>query len=361
MNEQLVKEELFLVHFDVFDREKEVEEHSLSLETFVVTAQSVEEILKDFNEKFFEGKFEIQVFVLPPEDGSFLKKLAVIIALVGGAIKCTTSSINETTQFLDTTIGKASFKRIFNTEHEPAWFIENFGKSPEVSKKAVEGVKNFLEKPNDELTKNGIKVEDLPKSFAARNRFYKACQENKKIRAIEFCNEGNFAIKKADFVNYLTKDSEKKLPPEEKIHQVFILQPVIKQPIKTSKKGRKPKELKWVSQCVTSDEELRFFLDDSSFAEGLKTSKYKFKENEEDVKIIALFEYQETETNGILDPKKTEIKCKKVYQFNETEIEKLPENSIIETVENKFKTTKKPKNVTENQEKNSPVQMNLFS
>ncbi len=359
MNEQLVKEELFLVHFDVFDREKEVEEHSLALETFVVTAQSVEEILKDFNEKFFEGKFEIQVFVLPPEDGSFLKKLLVKIKKLGWAATTVVVVVNQTAQFLDTTIGKALFKRVF--EHEPTWFIENFGKSPEASKKIIQGTKNFLENPNDELTKNGIKVEDLPKSFAARNRFYKACQENKKIRAIEFCNEGNFPIKKADFVNYLTKDSEKKLPPEEKIHQVFILQPVIKKRSQTSKKGRKPKELKWVSQCVTSDEELRFFLDDLSFAEGLKTSKYKFKENEEDVKIIALFEYQEIEINGILDPKKTEIKCKKVYQFNETEIEKLPENSIIETVENKFKTTKKPKNVTENQEQNSPVQMNLFS
>ena len=69
--QQLVKEELFLIHFDVFDREKEVEEHSLELETFVVTAQSVEEILKDFNEKFFEGRFEIRVFVFPPEDGTF--------------------------------------------------------------------------------------------------------------------------------------------------------------------------------------------------------------------------------------------------------------------------------------------------
>ena len=58
----------------------DVDEHYLKRETFIETAESTRKVIEALDATFFQGSLEYELIVLPPEDGSFLSKLALWVS-----------------------------------------------------------------------------------------------------------------------------------------------------------------------------------------------------------------------------------------------------------------------------------------
>ncbi|MBY3320390.1 hypothetical protein [Rhizobium laguerreae] len=60
-------------HFDV-------EDHHLKLETFIQTTDSARKVVASLNDNLFNKSLQYELIVLPPEEGSFLTKLAIWVS-----------------------------------------------------------------------------------------------------------------------------------------------------------------------------------------------------------------------------------------------------------------------------------------
>jgi hypothetical protein len=307
------------IHFDVAD-------HHLSLKTFIKSAQSIEKILEGFGEKFFEENPSIQVLVLPPKGGTFYETLGFFVN--GGAAAAGWVLVNGAKPYIKGLTGK-SFDE----------WVEQFGKSNKaLLAMLVEAVKGFLERNNDALAAGEIKIENFPKAFAGRTDFYRVCQEDSEIKAIEFCKDGKFQIKKSDFCNYITGDHIKNLPPEKKLHKLAIVSPIIKK--------RKKSKLKWKAEDTLSNSLSDFAMEDDNFKTKFLAGDYPLKESGEDDVITGLFEYKKIEINGEVKLTNS-VAAKKIYQFNDQKISDIPNNLKLEAVEI-FESAKK---MTKNEKK----------
>lgn len=88
------------IHFDV-------SEHSLPLRTFIETAKQTQTIIEVFNKQVFDEQLHFQILVLPPEPGSFLAKLKVVI--VAGSILGA----------LETDLGNRPRERFYSRAYRP--------------------------------------------------------------------------------------------------------------------------------------------------------------------------------------------------------------------------------------------------
>jgi hypothetical protein len=92
---------LIPIHFDVPG-------HYLPLGTFIETAIETRAVIDTFNREVFDGKLEYQLLVLPPNEGSFLTNLGLVL-LAGWTTVWT---------FTESDIGQAFIKGL--TKHDPA-------------------------------------------------------------------------------------------------------------------------------------------------------------------------------------------------------------------------------------------------
>ncbi|MDO8900445.1 MAG: hypothetical protein Q7V15_03735, partial [Phenylobacterium sp.] len=193
------------IHFDVPG-------HAIPLATFVRTSAQAEAVIRSLNRELFEGRLAIEVVVLPPEDGTFLARLGVILGAGVAAIAW----------FVESDVGKGFLKGL--TEHEPAYWAEQLGKGVRSSTQSIvetseahhsaereygellvsEMAKAFLRKDNDELARAGITPKQLRDAFDAKNEFYQACTETADLRAIGFSETADFPIRRSDFVRLQT-------------------------------------------------------------------------------------------------------------------------------------------------------------
>jgi hypothetical protein len=196
---------LIPLHFDVPG-------NYLPLKTFVETANQTRAIIEAFNCELFEGSLRFEVFVLPPEEGSFKTKLGVALCGFCGVVWA----------FAGSDIGKAFIKGL--TTHEPAYWaekvggsireqlIESHGSANLVEKAArsqlrqrfetaiiSESTKSFLQADNTDLRRVGITTQKFRNAYDARNRFYEACLQDTKILALGLDEKENFPIKREDF------------------------------------------------------------------------------------------------------------------------------------------------------------------
>lgn len=173
-------------------------------------------MLRSLNRELFSGDLRIELVVLPPEEGTFLARLGIIIAVGAAAFT-----------FIESDIGKAFFKGL--TGHEPAHWAEAAGEATRhaiehigtveahhikpvaerETKLVCEATRSFLQKDNIELERVGITPSRFRDAFAAKNEFYRACEATPDLRAIGFSVEPSFPIKKQDFPRFQVV-----LPPE---------------------------------------------------------------------------------------------------------------------------------------------------
>lgn len=203
--------EIIPIHFDVPG-------HELPLTTFVRTSEDTEAVIRSLNNELFNGELRFEILVLPPEEGSFLNRLKVV--LFGGAAAIWF--------FAESDIGKAYIEGL--TDHEPAHWAKLAG---EGTKRAIQpsgkieavtseqerkfgelvvckATTGFLQKGVSELERVGVSRERFREAFEARNSFYSACAATPQLKAVGFTTGPTFPVKRDDFLRLQTA-----LPPKD--------------------------------------------------------------------------------------------------------------------------------------------------
>lgn len=210
--------EVLPIHFDV-------PEHYIPLSTFIETARETEAIIEALNQRWFSGELKYRVVVVPPKEGSFLAYLGLAVVAVGGAAWTFLRSepgdafLKELTghNFTDL-MGEAGRKVREHVLKKPPIVKEETTaaeeqKAPEaVALQAeaaeqkvaaaivvIESTRTFLVTDANKLRRAGLGPETFPEGFEARNEFYRACAEEKEIRAVGFDESQEFPIKRSDF------------------------------------------------------------------------------------------------------------------------------------------------------------------
>ncbi len=304
------------IHFDIND-------HKLLLETFVGTSNGLEKVIEGFCDKFFEVPPGIQIFVIPPEQGSFLKKVVTVVTTAGA-------------MYVGKPFLNGALKGI--TGNSLKYYQEKVEDKTELFVKDL--VKGFLTKSNDQLSLNGVNIKDFPKAFHGRSSFYRACLINKDIKGLGFDHSNIFPIKKSEFCNYIADDFNKKLPPIKKLHKLAIVSAVTKK--------RKKIKSKWRAEDLRNGNLLDFILKDESFQKRFFDGEFSLKNRKDDDIITGLFEYEVIEING--EEKVTgSVLLTMVFIFNDKKIFDIPNGLKIEPVERfeKANNKKLPKNKSE--------------
>lgn len=292
------------IHFDV-------PQHYLPLSDFIELATNVNNIIDEFSRKFFEGTLDIQVVVLPPEDGSFLKKLGIVAGVA-----------TISWGFLNSTIGEAYIKGL--TGNTPAYWAEIAGEETKEIFILNEATKGFIEKDVKTIEGIGIPQEDFKVSFSSKNLFYKSCLKNESIAAIGFSEKETFTIQRGNFqdrIANLNTEPEDDFDLEYKLHELIIISSV----------NTSDSEGQWDTRDNVSNEFLRFHMKDMKFFDDFLSGQYPLKENESNDVILALIEYKKLKQGDTY--KVVERNAVKIYRFNDKEIAEVPDNLSIEVIE----------------------------
>jgi hypothetical protein len=205
--------------------------HEIPLDTFVHTSQEAAALIRSMGRDLFDDQLQVELLLLPPEEGSFLTRLRVVV--VAGAVAIG--------WFIESDVGKGFLKGL--TGHEPAYWAEQLGRSVKETTIAIveefdaqasaeevhvvaddefgsflvaEMAKSFLEKDNVELARAGITPRRLRGAFEAKNKFYQACLATPELEGVGFSEYADFPIRRADFVRLqavLPAEDERIEPP----------------------------------------------------------------------------------------------------------------------------------------------------
>lgn len=171
------------------------------------TSEQTEAIILGLTKALFGNQLQVQLVVLPPEDGTFLARLRPLI-IVGGVIWA----------FLETDIGKGFITGL--TDHDPAYWSEVIGRALKTSASEGSGsgadelasqrqseaiiiremATSFLRKDNADLVRSGVDTKQFREAFEAKNEFYRACTETPELRGIGFSESAHFPIRRSDFL-----------------------------------------------------------------------------------------------------------------------------------------------------------------
>lgn len=231
------------IHFDVKD-------HFLKLDTFIQTAVCARNIIEALDETFFQGSLKYELIVLPPDDGSFLSRLALSV----------TAGATAVFAFLNSDVGAAYVEGL--TGKPPVEWAQEIGQDhrervreayemiepdeldtvadtkPESDQAAcrssakivVAMTRGVLEKDTGELSKIGMEVGNLPDALDARAEFYAACIGDGEVKRIGFTPDDDFPIPRNSFVERAQKPVRKEKeeePPEwvVSIESIYVTSP----------------------------------------------------------------------------------------------------------------------------------------
>lgn len=218
------KSEQLYIHFDV-------PTHYLKLDTFINSALQTKLIIEGFNNNFFQGNLDYELIVLPPEEGSFLSKLAVYVW--GGLM-----SLGA---FIESDIGKGYIEGL--TGKLPQHWAKQIGEShSDVAKEnglefiplklapsdknidcklgskiIVEMTRGVLESDQLSLNKLGMNSGHFQEIMVARSEFYQTCISDSEVKGIGFTSEDYFPIPRNQFPEraskIVRKDDEEESTP----------------------------------------------------------------------------------------------------------------------------------------------------
>jgi hypothetical protein len=207
------------IHFDVND-------HFLSLETFIRTADSARKIIEALDETFFASSLDFQLIVVPPAGGTFLTKLGLFLSAPAAVFAFLNSEVGGA--YIEGLTGRppADWAKSFGQDHRA--FIdsatapsndenndqdlENMNDAPpkapmsdeeascrEAADIVIAMTRGILEKSQDELGKLDMDIGALPDAVDARADFFAACIEDGEVRGIGFSSDDDFPIPRNSF------------------------------------------------------------------------------------------------------------------------------------------------------------------
>lgn len=236
------------IHFDVPD-------HYIRLDTFVRTAASAHDVIKALDATFFEGALDYELIVVPPEAGSFLAKLALVLASGAALVTITDSAIlsgyvegltGKTPAEWALELGKHHHEEFVledaddhteefgDPEYPPGWlapFVEHETIACRTGARIITAMtREILERDTEELRRVGMEVGNLSDALEARAEFYHACYDDSQIRRVGFTPSDDFPIPRSDFPGRAQKPERKEKeeePPEwaVSIESIYVTSP----------------------------------------------------------------------------------------------------------------------------------------
>lgn len=213
------------IYFDVPD-------FSLPLEEFIQTAKATKQVIDTLNKELFDSRLKYDIYVFPPEKGSFKSRLGIVLKKTPHVI----GALGIIGLGLESDIGQGYIKGL--TGHTPAYWAEKIGErhgeyfrsdredQADISKDCAalilsESTKGFLKQDYSSLIQYGITKQKFKQAYVAKNSFYETCYKQGLIQGIGFSENEKFPIQRKDFPNLITDVSNTE-DDDEKEWQVEI-------------------------------------------------------------------------------------------------------------------------------------------
>ncbi len=221
------------IHFDV-------EEHHIKLDTFIHTADSARRIIASLDEALFGSSLNYELVVLPPEEGTFLQKLQVIIPIAAGLVLFLDS--DTPAGFIEGLTGKPPSEwakdlgkfgqQTANLVFEATDVDELEAHLPDINALAHDHAellcrmsermltamtRNILERETEQLKSIGMEEGPFLEALDARADFYSACIDDGDVRRVGFTPDDDFPIPRSSFTGRAQKPVRKENeedPPE---------------------------------------------------------------------------------------------------------------------------------------------------
>ncbi|MBY5639546.1 hypothetical protein HFO39_33175 [Rhizobium leguminosarum] len=223
-------------HFDV-------EDHYLKLETFIQTADSARKVVASLNESLFNKSLKYELIVLPPDEGTFLTRLAIwVSAGTAGVLGFLNSDIGAA--YVDGLTGKPPVEwakefgeatKDFGKEAYGALSSEDKTEKSDAACQlsasiVVAMTRGVLEKDTSDLKKIGMDVGRLIDALDARAEFYAACIHDSDVDRVGFTTDDRFPIPRSSFAERAQKPPrkpEEDEPPEwtVSIESIYVTSP----------------------------------------------------------------------------------------------------------------------------------------
>jgi hypothetical protein len=200
---QDIKEgQLLPIHFDL-------PRHVIPLRTFVETAESAGRIAEVINQELFGGTFTLEVVIIPPEEGTFLAKLGIVVTVVGiwvaqqivaGPLSDFGSGVFAEIVSKDASdVGREMVQGVRAAFDELMSPSENQeAKCQAASVVTVAAVKWILQEDNEEIEELPV-APVLREALVAKRRFYEACKAVQDLKGVGFSRQPTFPIRRGDF------------------------------------------------------------------------------------------------------------------------------------------------------------------
>ena len=191
------------VHFDVAS-------HSVSLPLFIETATRVARVGEELGRDFFGDGYAQEVLVLPPEDGTFLTRLGIVVLAIWGF-----STVGPGSSFIKGLTGQSAedwMEDAGRLIREQATDLKdklestipdkNLDKSKLACNLAVvEATRQFMMREEEDLVAGGISKDAFWEAYEARNEFYAACAQVSEVHGIGYTEEPSFPIRRSEFTS----------------------------------------------------------------------------------------------------------------------------------------------------------------
>ncbi len=265
-----------IYHFDVV-------QHRIPLQQFIDTADTTKAILDDFNRQFFGGKLKYGLYVVPSEEGGLVEALEIILLSVG-ILGGGTAIMYGLGGFLDTSMGKFIYKKYTgeplpwlkdtidknDTDHKRDEDKKPYKLDEDTEKLLVNCMANmpacFLSQDTATLANSNITIDNFPKAFEAKNKFYNTCIANEEVQGVAFDRSYDSWIKRERFEGLRVKIPKEVTDPEE--YQYEIVQIVAHSP------NWKPYGRDWEAS-YKKDKLIQFTIEDKSFWEHVQIRDIK--------------------------------------------------------------------------------------
>jgi hypothetical protein len=221
------------IHFDV-------EEHHIKLDTFIQTADSARRIIAAIDQSLFGSNLDFEIVVLPPEEGTFLQKLKVILPAAAAAVLFLDSATPS--GFIEGLTGKAPSewaKELGELGQHAAELVFDAADADELDAHLPElnavahkhdeilcnlgeamltaMTRNILERDIEQLKSIGMEEGTLIEALDARADFYSACFDDGDVRRVGFTPDDDFPVPRSSFAGRAQKPVRKEDeedPPE---------------------------------------------------------------------------------------------------------------------------------------------------